>query len=80
MSVNLCAKLQRLARGMRAVWPGMQHRTAIAQARDTLAIEQMRVDTRHLLRGIGTQPHHAPRNLINQLEGLQIQRLASAGQ
>ena len=58
----------------------MQHRAAIAQARDGLAIEQVGVDARHLLRGIGTQAQGTARELIDQLEGLQIQRLARAGE
>jgi len=40
----------------------------------------MRINARRLLRGVGTQSEHAARHLIHQLEGLKIQRFASAGE
>src|SRR6185312_3196670 len=53
---------------------------AVAQTGNAASIEQVRVDARHLRRGVGAQAHHAPGQLIHQLEGLQAQRLASAGE
>jgi hypothetical protein len=40
----------------------------------------MGVDAGDLRRAVGTQAHHAAGELVDQLEGLQIQRLAGAGQ
>jgi hypothetical protein len=80
MAIDLGAKLQRLARGMRPVGAGVQHRAAVAQARDTLTVEQVGIDAGHLGRAVGAQAHHAARELVHQLEGLQVQRLAGAGE
>ena len=57
VAVDLGAELQRLARGVRAVGPRVQHRAAVAQARHALAVEQVRVDARDLRRGVGAQAH-----------------------
>jgi hypothetical protein len=38
------------------------------------------VDARHLRRGVGAQAQGAARELVDQLEGLQAQRLAGAGE
>ena len=40
----------------------------------------MGVNACNLRRAVGAQTHHATRQLINQLEGLQVQRLAGARQ
>ena len=80
MAVDLGAELQRLARGMRAARARMQHRAAVAQARDALAVEQVGIDAGDLWRAVGAQAHHAARELIDQLEGLQIERLAGAAE
>jgi hypothetical protein len=54
----------------------MQHRAAIAQPGNTGTVEQVRVDAGHLGRAIGTQAHHAARQLIHQFEGLEVERFA----
>ena len=70
--VDLGAELQRLARAIpddrRAhAAPGQQ-----AQARDGFAVEQMGIDARDLGRGVGTQAERTARELVDQLEGLQV--------
>jgi hypothetical protein len=80
MAIDLGAELQRLARGMRFVGPGVQDRSAITQSRDAGAVQQMGIDTGDLRRAVCTQAHHAARQLVDQLEGLQIQRLAGTAQ
>ena len=80
MAVDFGAELQRLARGVGSVGTGVQHRTAITQPGHAFAIEQVGVDARHLRRAVGPQPEHAPGQLIDQFERLQIERLAGTGQ
>ena len=80
MAVDLGAELQRLARRMRAGRPRVQHRAAVAQARDALAVEQVRVDARHLRRGVGAHAERAAAELVDQLEGLQVEFAAGARQ
>ena len=80
VAIDLGAELQRLARGMRAIGPRVQHGAAVAKPRDALAIEQVRVDARDLRRGVRAQAHHPPGELVDELEGLQVERLAGAGQ
>jgi hypothetical protein len=50
----------------------VQHRAAVAQAGDAAAVEQVGVDARHLRRGVGAQAQGAARELVDQLEGLQV--------
>jgi hypothetical protein len=74
MAVDFCAKLQWLTR---CVWPfgaGVQHRAAITQPGHTGTVEQMGIDARDLRRGVGTQTQGAPRELVNEFEGLKIER------
>ena len=61
------------------VGPGMQHRAAVAQAGDAAAVEQMGIDARDLRRGVGAQAEGAAGQLVDELEGLQIERMAGAG-
>ena len=58
----------------------MQHRAAIAQARHTLTVEQVRVDARRLRGGICAQSQHAPTQLVHKLESLEFQLSTGAGQ
>jgi hypothetical protein len=51
----------------------VQHAAAVAQARDAPAVEQVRVDARHLRRDVGAHAHHLPRQLVHQLEGAQVE-------
>ncbi|MNS65151.1 hypothetical protein D3C72_983010 [compost metagenome] len=78
MAVDLGAELQRLAGGVRAVGPGMDHRAAVAQARHAVAVQQVGIDARHLGGGVGTQAHAAAGELVDKLEGLEVERLAGA--
>ena len=78
MAKNFSAELQRLARGRQACRPGVQHRAAIAQARDAFAVQQMGVDARSLRRGVGAQTQHAAAKLVDEFEGLQIEFAAGA--
>ena len=80
VAVDLGAELQRLARRVRRRRPRVQHRAAIAQARHALAVEQVGVDARHLRRGVGAHAERAAAQLIDQLEGLQIQLAPGARQ
>ena len=78
MAVDFNAELQRLTRRMQSIGPRVQHRAAIAKARDARTVEQMGVDAGHLRRRISTQAEAAAGQLIDQLEGLQVERMAGA--
>ncbi|MCC2636251.1 MAG: hypothetical protein K0S48_4137, partial [Ramlibacter sp.] len=80
VAVDLRAELHRLAGGMGAVGAGVQHRAAVAQAGDALAIEQVGIDAGDLRRGVGADAEHAAGELVDQLEGLQPQRFARPGE
>ena len=58
----------------------VQHAARVAQARDACAVQQVRVDARHLRRDVGAHAQHAPGQLVHQLEGLQVEVVAGAGQ
>ena len=45
----------------------MQYAARVTQPHHAATIEQMRIDPRCLGRDVGTQPHHATRELIDQL-------------
>ena len=76
---DLRAELQGLAR-TQSTGPRMQNRPAITKACHVRAVQQMGVDARGLRRGVGTQPERAAAELVDQLEGLQIECLAGARQ
>ncbi len=78
MTVELCANLQRLAGAQQSERLRVQHRAAITQAGDALAVEQVRIDTRHLRRDVGAQTQQPSRQLIHQLEGPQVEIVAGA--
>jgi hypothetical protein len=56
----------------------VQHRAAIAQARDAAAIEHVGVDASDLRRAVGAQAEGAAAQLVDQLEGLQVERVTGA--
>jgi hypothetical protein len=58
----------------------MQHAAAVAQARHAFAVEEVRVDARHLRRDVGAQAHHAARELVDHLEGAQLEVVTGAGE
>jgi hypothetical protein len=78
MTKDFCTQLQWLAGCVWAVGLGVQNRATVAKACDALAVEQVRVYSSHLGGGVSTQAHHAARDLIDQLEGLQVKGFASA--
>ena len=80
ITIQFGPQLDLLAAGRNVGRQGMQGAAAITQARDTLMVEQMRVDTGRLRRHVGADAHGPPRQLIDQLEGAQVQVLAGAGQ
>ncbi len=53
---------------------------AVTQAGHTLMVEQVGIDARSLRRDVGTHPHGPPGQLVNQLEGPQLQFLAGPGE
>ena len=80
VAVDLGAELQRLARGVDAGRPGVQHRPAVAQPRDAGAIQQVRVDARDLRRAVGAQAEGPAAELVDELEGLQVELAPGARQ
>ena len=73
MAVDLRPELQRFAAGLHTGWPGMQHRSAVAETSHTLPIEQMGIDAGHLRGGVCTDPKGSTARLIHQLEGAQVE-------
>jgi hypothetical protein len=51
----------------------VQDAAAVAQARDTLAVEEVRVDARDLRRVVGAHAHHAAGELVDELEGREVE-------
>jgi len=80
MPVDLGTDLERLASRSQLAWTRMQHRPAVTQSRDTLPIEQVRIDARDLRCHISPKAHRAPGQLVDQFEGAQIEVMAGAGQ
>jgi hypothetical protein len=80
VAVDFGAELQRLTGGVGAVGAGVQHGAAIAKAGHAVAVEQVGVNAGHLGGGVGAQAQGAAGKLVDQLESLQIQRFAGAGQ
>ena len=78
VAVYLCAELQGFAAGLRTGRQGVQNRAAVTQAGHALAVEQVRVNARHLRRAVRAHAQCAARQLIYQLEGLQVQPLVAA--
>ena len=80
MAVNLRTDLHRLAGAQQARGLRVQHRARVTQPRDALAIEQMRIDARHLRRNVCAQAQHPAGQLVHQLEGLQVEVVSGPGQ
>ena len=80
MAVGLGTELQRLPRGLQPCRTCMQHRPAITQPREPLAVQQVGIDARHLRRGVGAHAERAAAQLVDQLEGLEIELPARARQ
>ena len=73
VAVELGADLDGLAHLGHARGHGVQHAAAIAQPRDALPVEEMRVDARDLRRVVGADSHHAARQLVDELEGGEVE-------
>ena len=79
VAVELGAELQRLAGASERGRQRVQHAAAVAQARHAAAVEQVGVDARDLRRHVGAHAHAAAGELVDQLEGAQLEVLAGAG-
>jgi hypothetical protein len=80
MAVQLRSHLQRLAGLGQAVRQGVEHAAGVAQAHRSLPVEQMGVDPRGLGRDVRTEPHGPARELVHQLEGLEVHVVTGTGQ
>lgn len=80
MAVNLGADLDGLARAFEAVGAGAQHRGAVAQAADIPALHQVGVDARDLRGDVGAHAQALARELVDQLECLEVEIAATADQ
>jgi hypothetical protein len=80
VSVNFGTELQRFPRGVQARRACVQHRPAVTQACNALPIQQVGIDSGNLGGGVSTHTHGVPAELINKLEGLELERLTSSRQ
>jgi hypothetical protein len=80
MAINFGTDLQGFASGIETRRQGVQHAAAVAQTRDTPAVEQVGIDASHLRRDIRTHSHAATGKLVHQLEGAQIEIVAATVQ
>ena len=78
--VDFGTELKRLARRAAAGRPRVQHGPAIAQAHDAVAVEHVGVDACRLRGAVGAQAEGAAAQLIDKLEGLQVERVSGARQ
>ena len=79
MAIQFRADLQGFAAHRQPCRQRVQDRAAIAQAAHAIAIEQVRIDARHLGRNVCAQAHGAPAKLVDQLEGTQLHVVAASG-
>jgi hypothetical protein len=77
---QLRAHLHRFARTVARKRQCMHDTARVTQPCHPFAIEQMRIDARRLRGDVGAQPQHATVQLIDQLEGAQVQVAARAGE
>ena len=80
VAVELRTHLHRAAAAGDAFRQGVQHRARVAQARGAVAAQPPGVDTGDLRGHVRPDPHHPARELVDQLEGMELQILAGAGQ
>src|SRR5690606_32745675 len=73
LPVQLRADLDQFPRRARACRPRVEHAAAITEPRDSLAVEQVRIDARNLRRDVGANAERSPGELIHQLEGLEVE-------
>ena len=77
-------RARRRSAGPRASAPARdrraQHAAGVAQPGDAGLVEQMRIDARDLRRDVGAHAEQASGQLIDHLEGLQLEVVAGAGQ
>ena len=80
MTVNFGTKLQWLPRGMWHTRSSVQYRAAVTQTCYARVVQNVGIYTSDLRRAVSAQAHGASRELIHQLESLQIKRFSSARQ
>ena len=73
MPIQLGTQLYRFPCGIETGRQSVDDGSAVTKPDDTRSIEQMRINARDLRGDVCTQPHRAPGQLINQLEGPQGQ-------
>ena len=59
---------------------GAQHAAGVAEARDAGLVQHVRVDARDLRRDVGAHAEQSPGQRIDDLERLQLEVAAGAGQ
>ncbi len=80
VAVDLGADLDLLAGRVQSARTRVQHVARVTQARHALPVQQMRVDARDLRRNVGAQAERAARQLVDELEGAQVEIGAAARQ
>ena len=80
VTINFGTDLQWLAGGVQPDRAGMQDAACVAQSRHRITIQQMRIDPRDLGRHVGPQANGSARQLVDQLEGTQVEILSRSGQ
>ena len=78
--VDLRADLERLARAIRAIGQRMHDAAGVAEPCHARPVEQVRVDTRDLRRDVSAQAQRAARELVHELEGLEIEVVSRTGE
>ena len=58
----------------------MGHRAAVAEPRHSPSVEEMSINTGNLSGDVSTHPHGTARELIHELQRLELKILASPGQ
>ena len=80
VAVELRPDLHRAAPARDTFGQGVQDRPHVAQPRRTVAARAAGVDAGDLGSHVRADPHHAARELIDQLEGMELEILAGPGQ
>ena len=80
MTVQLRTDLDRLTTGADGCRHRVQHAVAIAETGRALTIQQVRIDARHLRCHVRTYAQRTTGNLVDQLEGTQLEIMAGAGE
>jgi len=73
LTIQLGTDLDRFTRAMKAIRLGVQHAAGVTQPIHRIGRQQVRIDARHLRRDVGAHAHQPPGQLVNQLEGLEVE-------